>query len=154
MISPHSHKFGCADGHWSTSSYRTTANTSARSFIIYFGEGFVGWVGHFRVTSAPRYHTHVSRLVPRYSSIPKPFGCGCALEYLFLCTSEHFHFHFHFQGSLYHPRQLHPNTPSPQPTSAQVVSFSLPWHFQVCLRQDASDIECKIILIGPVHIAH
>ncbi len=79
----------------------------------------MGWVGNFRVTSAPRYHTHVSRLVPRYSPIPKPFGCGCALEYLFLCTSEHFHFHFHFQGSLHHPRQLHPTTLSPQPTSAQ-----------------------------------
>ena len=100
-------------------------------------------MGNFRVTSAPRYHTHVSRLVPRYSSIPKPFRCGCALEYLFLCTSEHFHFHFHFQGSLHHPRQLHPNTPSPQPKSAQVISFSLPWHFQVCLCQDASDIECQ-----------
>ena len=152
MIFPHNHKFGCADGHWSKSSNRTTANTSALSLLIYFGEGFVGWVGNFSVTSAPHSHTHVSGLVPRYSPIPKPFGCGCALEYLFLCTSEHFH--FHCQGSLHHPHQLHPNTPSPQPTSAQVVSFSLPWHFQVCLRQDASDIECKIILIGPVHIAH
>ena len=143
LFDPHNHKFGRADGHWSTSSYtRTTANTSALSFIIYFGEGFVGWVGSFSVTSAPRYHTHVSGLFPRYSPIPTPCGCGCALKYLFLCTLEHFHFHFHFQGSLHHPHQLHPNTLSPQPTSAQVVSFSLPWHFKVCLHQDASDIEC------------
>ena len=41
-------------------------------------------------------------------TLPSPFGCGCALEYLFLCTSEHFC--FHFQGSLHHPHQLHPNT--------------------------------------------
>ncbi len=78
-------------------------------------------MGNFSVTPAPRYLTHVSGLVPRYSPIPKPFGCGCALKYLFLCTSEHSH--FHFQG-LHHPHQPHPNTLSPYNQQALKLSHS------------------------------
>ncbi len=103
--------------------FRTMANKkpSALSLLINFGEGFEGWVGNFSVTSAPRYLTHVSGLVPRYSPIPKPFRCGCALEYLFLCTSEHSH--FHFQG-LHHPHQPHPNTLSPYNQQALKLSHT------------------------------
>ncbi len=100
--------------------FRTMANKkpSALSLLIDFGKGFES---NFSVTSAPRYFTHVSGLVPRYSPIPKPFRCGCALEYLFLCTLEHSH--FHFQG-LQHPHQPHPNTLSPYNQQALKLSHS------------------------------
>ncbi len=121
---PHNHKFGRAGRHWSSSSSSgpwLTRNLQHFHFSSIFGEGFEGWVGNFSATSAPRYLTHVSGLVPRYSPIPKPFGYGSALKYLFLCTSEHSH--FHFQG-LHHPHQSHPNTLSPYNQQALKLSHS------------------------------
>jgi hypothetical protein len=67
-----------------------------------------------------------------------------------LCTSEH----FHFQGSLHHPHQLHPNTLSPQPTSAQLSHSHCHGIFKSVFIKMPLILNVKIILIGPVHIAH
>ncbi len=121
ILSTQSHVWSCRQALIFLFIFRTMANKkpSALSLLINFGEGFEGWVGNFSVTSAPRYLTHASRLVPRYSPIPKPFGCGCALKYLFLCTLERSH--YQIQG-LHHPHQPHPNTLSPD--NQQVLKLS------------------------------